>query len=358
MRAFVIEELGRFGVRDDVETLDCGPDEIRVAIKAAGVCRTDLSATNGKWPTKLPLVAGHEGSGVIVEVGSNVTERRVGQHVMIDSPACGQCYLCTHGAPTLCEKRDLSGSGVRFRLGDGTPVQSMIGRGTWSEELIVHWTAGIVMPDGIPFEISSIIGCAVRTGTGQVINVARPEVGASTLFFGGGGIGACAVMGAQLSGCGVIAVVEPAEPKHEALRSFGATHVITPDQVPDAVRELTDGRGFDYVFENVGRPETIRAAWDATRIHGTVVVTGLGGTEGRVEFDLNELSVHAKTLIGNVGGDCLPQRDPARFADLYRLGKLDLDRLITSRITLDDLPTALEALDSDPHVLRQVALLD
>lgn len=357
MRAFVIEGLNEFRVRDDVETLALGPQEVRVQIKAAGVCRTDQSATNGKWPTVLPCVAGHEGAGIIVEIGSQVDDRTVGQHVILDSPACGDCYQCTHGTPQFCEKRDLSGTGVRFQLSDGTALRSMIGRGTWSEELIVHHTAAIVIPDAVPFEVASVIGCAVRTGTGQVINVARPEAGSSSIFFGGGGIGACAVMGAKLSGCGVIVAVEPSEAKHAALKHFGATHVITPDQVGDAVRDLTAGRGFDYSFENVGYPQTLRAAWDAARIAGTVVITGLGGTQGRIEFDLNELSVQGKHLIGNVGGSCLPNRDPARFCDLYLLGKLDLDSLITSRITLDDLPQALTNLDDDPTVLRQVVLL-
>ncbi|NKQ56184.1 zinc-binding dehydrogenase [Amycolatopsis sp. K13G38] len=358
MRAFVIEEFGRHGVRDDVETLELGPRDVRVQIKAAGVCRTDLSATNGKWPTALPLVAGHEGAGIIVEVGEQVTDRQVGQHVMIDSPACGQCYLCTHGSPQFCERRDLSGSQVRFKLADGTGVHSMIGRGTWSEEIVVDASAAIVLPKAVPFDVASVIGCAVRTGTGQVINVAKPEAGSSAIFFGGGGIGACAIMGAKLAGCGTIVAVDPATPKHESLLHFGATHAITPDEVQDAIHNLTDGRGFDYSFENVGRPETLRAAWDAARTAGTVVITGLGGTQGRVEFDLNELSVHGKTLRGNVGGNCLPQRDPALFAELYLLGKLDLDSVITNRLKVDEFPDALKALDEDPTILRQVVEFD
>ncbi len=354
MRAFVIEQIDRYAVRDDVETADLGPFDVRVAMRAAGVCRTDHSAVNGKWPTALPCVNGHEGAGVIVEVGDQVRDRTPGQHVILGSPYCGVCYFCTHGSPWFCVDKDQGGTRPKFRLSDGTPVYSMVGKGTWAEELVVAASGVTPIPKAVPFAVASIIGCAVMTGVGQVINVARPEPGSSAIFFGGGGIGSCALMGARLSGCGTIVAVDPAEPKHEALRRFGATHVITPDQVPDVVQELTDGRGFDYSFENVGRPETLRAAWDSARKGGTVVITGLGGTKGRVEFDLNELSVLGKHLIGNMAGGVLSPRDFPRYCELYLQGKLDLDALITRRGTIDDLPTYLGALDTDPTIQRQV----
>lgn len=354
MRAFVIEGIDRFQIRDDVETMPLGPLDVKVKMKAAGVCRTDLSAVNGKWPTGMPCVAGHEGAGIIIEIGTHVQDRHVGQHVLMGHPQCGQCYCCSHGAPWFCEKKDLTGARPKFRLPDDTPVMSMVGKGTWAEEVVLSANAAIPIPEEVPFEIASLMACAVMTGTGQVINVARPEAGSSTILFGGGGIGACAVMGARLSGCGLIVVVEPSEPKHEALRRFGATHVITPQQIPEAITELTQGRGFDYSFENVGYAETLRAAWDAARVDGTVIVTGLGGTQGKVAFDLNELSLHGKHLIGNVAGGLVTARDFARYCELYLLGKLDLDSLITSRGTLDDLPDFLAALDTDPTVLRQV----
>ena len=357
MRAFVIEEVGRYGLREDVLSAPVGPKDVKVKMHAAGVCRTDLSAATGKWPTALPCVQGHEGAGVIVEVGSEVTDREVGQHVVLGKRLCGQCYYCTHDAPWFCVLSDLGGSAARFRFPDGTPVMSMVGKGTWAEEVVCEAGVAAVVPDEVPFEVAALIGCAVMTGTGQVINVAKPEAGSSAIFFGGGGIGACAVMGAKLAGVGQIVVVEPATPKHAALRHFGATHVITPEQVGDAIATLTDGRGFDYSFENVGRPETLRAAWDAARLAGTVVVTGLGGTQGTVGFDLNELSVQGKHLIGNMAGGLVAPRDYARYAELYLLGKLDLDALITSRGTLDDLPGFLDALDSDPTVLRQVVTI-
>ena len=354
MRAFVIEAIDQYTIRDDVHTAELGPRDVRVQMKAAGVCRTDHSAINGKWPTKLPCVNGHEGAGIITEVGAGVRDREVGQHVVIGAPYCGVCYYCTHGSPWFCIHKDQGGENAKFLLRDGTPVYSMVGKGTWSEEMVVSAWGVTPIPDAVPFEVAALIGCAVMTGTGQVINVARPEAGSSAIIFGGGGIGSCTLMGARLTGCGPIVAVDPARPKHEAHRHFGATHVIVPEQVPDAIAELTSGRGFDYSFENVGRPETLRAAWDATRKGGTVVVTGLGGTEGRVEFDLNELAVLGKQLIGNMSGGLLAPRDYPRYAQLYLLGRLDLDSLISRRGSIDDLPRFLSALDEDPTIQRQV----
>lgn len=354
MRAYVIEALDMCAIRDDVEVLALGPLDVKISIKAAGVCRSDLSVQTGKVPTGIPCVNGHEGAGIITEVGAEVRNRHVGQRVLIGQAQCGECYYCSHQAPWFCETKDKAGVKAKFRLADGTLLGSHVGKGTWAEEILMPSNATVPIPDGVPYDIASLIGCAVITGTGQVLNLARPEAGSSAIFFGGGGIGACAVMGAKLVGCGQIVVVEPARPKHEALRRFGATHVITPSEVPDAIAELTAGRGFDYSFENVGRPETVRAAWDAARRDGTVVITGLGGAKGTVEFDLNELARHGKRLLGNVGGGAVASRDYARYCELYLLGKLDLDALITSRGTLDDLPGFLAALDDDPTVLRQV----
>jgi S-(hydroxymethyl)glutathione dehydrogenase / alcohol dehydrogenase len=354
MRAFVIDAPNSYRIRDDVETVALGPHDVRVRLAAAGICRTDHSALNGKWPTGLPCVNGHEGAGIITEVGAAVPDREIGQHVILGPPSCGRCYYCVRELTIFCIDNDRSGSKPRFQLADGTPLYAHVGRGTWAEELVVHARAAVVIPDSVPLDVASVIGCAVMTGVGQVINVARPEPGSSAILFGGGGVGACAIMGARLAGCGIIVAVEPATAKHAALKRFGATHVVLPDQVGEAKADLTAGRGFDYAFENVGRLESLRAAWDAARPGGTVVVTGLGGTGSRIDFNMNELSFFARHLIGNVGGGVVPARDFPRYCELYELGKLDLDSLITARISLDQIPDALEALDNDPGVMRQV----
>ena len=174
----------------------------------------------------------------------------------------------------------------------------MVGKGTWAEELVVPKEMAVVVPEAVPFDVASLVGCAVASGVGQVLNVGRPEAGASVLVLGGGGIGACTVMGAALAGCDPIVVVDPVRSKHDSLLRFGATHAIVPAELPIVRSEVTAGRGFDMAFENVGRAETIRSAVDATRLGGTVVFTGLGGTRDRVSFDLSELSAPGGTSWG------------------------------------------------------------
>lgn len=202
------------------------------------------------------------------------------------------------GAPWSCVTKDLGSAQPRFRLGDGTPVSAMVGKGTWAEELVVPKEMAVVVPEAVPFDVASLVGCAVASGVGQVLNVGRPEAGASVLVLGGGGIGACTVMGAALAGCDPIVVVDPVRSKHDSLLRFGATHAIVPAELPIVRSEVTAGRGFDMAFENVGRAETIRSAVDATRLGGTVVFTGLGGTRDRVSFDLSELSAPGGTSWG------------------------------------------------------------
>jgi S-(hydroxymethyl)glutathione dehydrogenase/alcohol dehydrogenase len=354
VKAFVVEAPGTFGVRDDVQTLPMGPGDVRVKMRAAGICRTDLSVIHGDWPTAMPCVDGHEGAGIVVEVGDDVNGPVVGNHVVIGARMCGRCYYCVRGAPWYCVTKDLGSAQPRFRLADGTPLSAMVGKGTWAEELVVPQDMAVVIAEDVPLQVASLIGCAVATGVGQVLNVGRPEAGSSALILGGGGIGACTVMGAALAGCTPIVVVDPATSKHETLLGLGASHAVRPEDLPGAVAELTAGRGFDAAFENVGRPETIRAAVDATRVGGTVVFTGLGGRSGTVTFDLNELSAGGRHLIGNFSGGLVPPRDLPRYCELYSRGFLALDTLISRRLVLDDLPRALRALEDEPGLLRQV----
>ena len=354
MRAFVVEAPGRYAVRDDVEPFPVGPNDVRIQMKSAGICRTDLSVITGAWPIAMPCVDGHEGAGVVVEVGADVVVPEVGQHVVVAAPMCGRCYFCVRAVPWFCVTKDLGSAEPRFRLGDGTFVSAMVGKGTWATEIVVPKDMAVVVPDEVPFEVACLVGCAVGTGVGQVLNVGRPEAGSSVLVLGGGGIGACTVMGAVLAGCGPIVVVDPSRQKHETLVGFGATHAIVPEELAGLSARLTAGRGFDLAFENVGLASTIRCAVDATRLGGTVVFTGLGGAEGRVSFDLNELSARGRHLVGSFGGGLVPPRDLPRYCELYLRGRLPLDDLISRRLGFDDIPLALRALDEEPGLMRQV----
>lgn len=358
MQAVVVEELGSVKVRDDVEPAPLGSDEVRVRMRASGICRTDLSASNGVWPTKLPVILGHEGAGEIAAVGSEVKGVVEGSRVILANlRGCGHCYFCVRSQPYLCGHDNQKGAAKHNFLVSGQPAWGMVGLGAWAQEVVLP--SKNVVPfvgDDVPWEIASLINCAVMTGVGAVINTAKVEPGSTVLIVGAGGVGAAAVQGARLAGAGQIVVSDPVTSKFERLRHFGATHTVTPEELADAKQDLTRGIGFDYVFENVGRSETMRTAWDAARIGGTVVLSGIGSNSTPAPFTLYELTMDAKKLIGSVGGSVVPLRDYQMYLDLWRSGQLDLEGLITKTISLGEAPEAMAALDSGADISRQVVV--
>ena len=209
----------------------------------------------------------------------------------------------------------------------------------------------------VPYELAALVGCGVMTGVGAVINTAKVEPGASVAVIGCGGVGIAAIQGARLSGASMIVGVDPVEAKHDAARRFGATHAVHPDNLAALAAELTGGEGFDYAFEVVGLPQTIRTAWSAARRGGTVVIVGAGRPDHQVEFTPFELLFDGKNLLSSLYGSSDVRRDTARMLNLWRAGRLDLEGMITQRLKLDDIDHALAALGSG-EVIRQVIIYD
>lgn len=360
IRAAVLDADGDFRVRDDVTTKPLLPGSVRVRMMAAGVCQTDKSAITGAWPTKLPAVLGHEGAGVVVEAGSQVEDLTEGDHVVLARlRGCGHCRMCLRDQPFLCLSNATTDGGDRGGfVVDGQDGFGIVGLGTWAEELTVPARNVVRVDPDVPFEIASLVGCAVQTGVGAVIRTADVRAGASVLIIGGGGIGSASVLGAVLAGAAVIAVVEPSEQKHQALHALGADHVVTPTALPELLAHVTGGEGFDYVFESVGRPATIRSAWDAARRGGTVVLSGIGHSSEQIAFNPHELTMDAKRILGSVGGSVHSARDLPLYIDLWRAGRLALDKLIGVRLVLDDVVGAVERLGGATDGPRQVISFD
>lgn len=356
MKAAVLHEVGesKLDLRDDVTTIDVGPGDVRVAIKATGVCHSDLSAMNGTLPSRFPLVLGHEGAGEIVEVGPSVTDVAVGDHVILCwSPQCGECRNCVNGQPQLCMHFVMrSFTEPRFVMG-GEPCFGMAGAGTFAEQVVIPSAGAIKVGTDIPFDIASLIGCGVMTGVGAAINAAKVEPGSSVLVIGCGGVGISAIQGARICGAATIVAVDMVDRKLEWAKQFGATHAVKPDDVPALVQELTAGEGFDYCFEVVGRSSTIRSAYDWTRRGGTTVVVGVGRMDDLVSFNAFEIFYAEKTLKGTYYGSANIRRDFPRLLNLWRAGQLDLDGMITRRIGLADVNDAFVAMEAG-EVIRQV----
>ncbi|MEV4174452.1 Zn-dependent alcohol dehydrogenase [Nonomuraea sp. NPDC049709] len=362
MRAAILHAVGndKLDIRDDVTLAPVGPTDVRVRIRATGVCHSDLSAMSGVLPQPVPLVPGHEGAGEVVEVGEHVSSVKPGDHVVISwRPACQECDPCVGGQPYLCMKYVIeSFSKGNFRLGgDDATVFGMAGCGTWAEEIIVPWQGAIKIDDDVPWEAAALIGCGITTGVGAAINTAKVRPGSTVAVIGCGGVGLSVIQGARVSGARTILAVDPLESKHELARKVGATHAVTPEQVPEALNELTGGGGFDYGFEVVGKSATIQSAWQITRAGGDVIVVGAGAMDDMVSISAFSLLFEGKNLLSSLYGEADVRHDFPYFAKLHKTGLLDLESMISSRIRLGDLNDAVAALRGG-EVLRQIVLMD
>jgi S-(hydroxymethyl)glutathione dehydrogenase/alcohol dehydrogenase len=356
MRAAILRTIGdeKLEIVDDLEVLPPGPTDVTIKVEATGVCHSDLHAMNGALGQPAPFVPGHEGAGVITEVGSAVTGLAVGDHVIVAwSPPCGRCVNCVdRRSPHLCIMIMFAIAATpRFHQG-GADVYGMAGTGTFAERLTVPQEAAIKIDDDIPFEIASLIGCGVSTGVGAAINTAKVRPGSSVVVFGCGGVGIAAVQGARVAGAGIIVAVDLVDSKLETAKRFGATHACKPDDLAALQGQLT-GDGFDYAFEAIGLPQTMRAAYDAVRRGGTACVIGVGAMDKSVSFNAFELFFSEKTFLGSYYGSVDVRSDFHRLLRLWKAGQLDLDGMISKRMKLDEIDDAFTAMKSG-EVIRTV----
>ncbi len=347
MRAAVLRNTGdeKLDVTEGIEVLDPGPGEVTIKIEATGVCHSDLSAMTGLIPQSTPAVLGHEGAGMISAVGEDVTSVTVGDHVIVAwSPPCGHCVNCTaRKSPHLCTEIQF-GTGMMPRFTEGgTPVAGMAGAGTFAEYTTMPAEAAIKIADDVPFEIASLIGCGVTTGVGAAINTVKVTPGSSVVVFGCGGVGIAAIQGARIAGAAEIVAVDLVDSKLEQAKSFGATHACKPDELDALKAELT-GDGFDYAFEAIGLPATMRAAFDAVRRGGTACIIGVGAMDKEVSFNAFELFFAEKSLQGSYYGSADVRSDFTRLIKLWRAGQLDLEGMITRRIGIEDINEALDTM--------------
>ena len=356
MKAAVLHQVGdtKLEVRDDVQPIPTPADSVRVKIHATGVCHSDLHAMTGMVPQTMPAVLGHEGAGEIVEVGANVTDIAVGDHVIVNwLPSCGACKTCLQGKPYLCMVYVMkSFTEANFTAGD-SPYFGMAGTGTFAEEVVLPRAGVVKIPNDVPYDVASLIGCGVMTGVGSVINTAKVKPGSTVLVIGCGGVGTSVIQGARIAGASFIVAVDMLDKKLEWAKQFGATHAVKPDDLPAVMGELTEWGGFDYTFDVVARSSTIRQAYDNTARGGTMTIVGVGAATDMAQFSAFELLFSDRTILGSVYGSGHPARDFPRLIALWKAGRLDLEGMITRRIGIDDINDAFDTMQSG-EVIRQV----
>ncbi|MFF5172988.1 alcohol dehydrogenase catalytic domain-containing protein [Micromonospora sp. NPDC000089] len=344
MRALVARAAGAPPRVERVRLPAPGPGQLRVRIRAAGVCHSDLSMLNGALDPAYPVVLGHEAAGVVAEAGPGARVPVGAQVVLNWSPACRRCWFCRQGEPWLCAANTAS-TVPRGETADGAPLHVALGLGAFAEEVVVPETAVVPLPVELPPERAALLGCAVLTGTGAVRNTARVAAGESVAVIGLGGVGLSALTAARAAGAGPIIAVDVAEAKRAPALAAGATHfLLADDRLSREVRGLTDGRGVDHAFECVGRAATIRAAWRSTRRGGAVTVVGMGGRDDVLELSALEIFHSARTLRSSMYGSSDPDREVPVLARQVADGSLDLDPLISGLVGLDEAPAAFGRL--------------
>lgn len=364
-RAAVLDQVGG---PLTIQTLDMAPlahGDVLVRIRASGLCHTDLEVIQGALPYPMPIVLGHEGAGVVEAVGAGVTQVRPGDHVICSwNPHCGQCFYCERDQPILCEPFArhqplglLLDGGSRMTRG-GQRVHHYSITSTHSQYTVVPESGAVRVPPEIPFDRACLIGCGVMTGVGAVARKARVPAGSAVVVIGCGAVGLNVIQGARLVGAGRIIAVDRGEEKLARARRFGATDTIdaVEEDVLEAVRQRTAGRGGDHVFEAAGAGAAFRLAVEAARPGGEVIWLGKVAANEEVTFRWGSL-MGERRLVRSSYGDARPHRDFPWLVNEYLGGRLLLDELITRRIRLEEINDGFAGLARGEGI-RTVILFD
>lgn len=372
IRAAVLEHMGTappyaqsrpLAVRT-VELAPPGPDEVLVKIAAAGLCHSDLSVINGDRPRPMPMALGHEAAGVVAALGPGVRDLAVGDHVVVVFvPSCGHCAPCAEGRPALCEPgAAANGAGTllsgerRLADEDGRPLNHHLGCSVFAEYATVSRRSLVKVDPEVPLDEAALFGCAVLTGVGAVVNTARLQAGQSAAVVGLGGVGLAAVLGAVAAGARQVVAVDLSDAKLAEARRLGATHTVNAGAADAAeqVRALSQG-GVEFAFEFAGAVRALELAYRVTRRGGTTVTAGLPPPTAAWALPPFGLVAEERTLKGSYIGTCVPSRDIPRYIALYRQGRLPVDRLLSGRLTLDEINEGFDRLHSGEAV-RQVVV--
>jgi alcohol dehydrogenase len=369
IRAAVLDRMGAeppYAVSKPlrIETIDLDPPgrgELLVKIAAAGLCHSDLSVINGDRPRPMPMALGHEAACVVEALGEDVTDLAVGDHVvMVFMPSCGHCVPCAEGRPALCEPGAAANgagtllSGKRRLHYDGAHVNHHLGVSAFADYAVMSRRSVVKVDKDLPLDEAALFGCAVLTGVGAVVNTARLQPGQSAEVIGLGGVGLSSVLGAIASGARQVVAIDLSDDKLGLARQLGASHTVNARDADAAeqVRELTGG-GVDFAFEMAGAVRAMELAYKITRRGGTTITAGLPPPGAALPVPLVQLVAEERTLKGSYIGTCVPTRDIPRYVALYRAGRLPVDRLMSGKLTLDEINEGFDRLHEGKAV-RQV----
>lgn len=348
MKAAVLRETrGSLSV-EHVELLDLAPGRVLVKTHASPFCSTDVKNSRGEIPKIPPTILGHASLGEVIEVGEGVTAVQPGQRVVVPgTPECSTCYYCGIGRPDQCsELFDLGGVYPDIaRTADGKLVNCAGCVGGYAEYMSVSVNQTFPIESDLPSDVLSMLGCGITTGVGSLINVAKLAPQQSIVIIGAGHVGLWAVQAARMLNAAPIIAIEPHDERRKLAAELGADYTATPEQAADLVRELTQGRGADVVFEAAGPPEAQTLAVEVSRRAATVVLSGVKHSETTVPLNQPLISLQSRQIISTQNGGCLMRRDLPRYTRLLEKGLLDPGPILTRRYAVEEINTALARSD-------------
>lgn len=340
----------------ELELADPGPDELLVRVEAAGVCHSDLSVVDGNRPRPVPMLLGHEAAGIVEEVGAAASADgfAVGDRVvMAFLPRCGECEGCRTGGVMPCTPGStanaagtLFGGGIRLSR-DGEAVHHHLGVSGFATHAVVDRRSAVVVGSDVPPEVAAVLGCAVLTGGGAIVNAGAAKPGDDIIVVGLGGVGMAALLVAVSLGYGRVIGVDAMPEKLDRARELGATMAYTPDEA------VVAGARAPLVVEAAGHPRAFETAFALTAPGGRTVTVGLPASDARSSISPLTITAEARTIIGSYLGSAIPSRDIPRYADLWRRGRLPVEALISAEVGLDDINEAMDTL-ADGRAIRQV----
>lgn len=348
---------------ENIELDPPGFGEVLVKVKAAGLCHSDLSVVKGKRPRAMPMVLGHEGSGVVEKIGEGVKNLEVGDHVVfVFVASCGSCIACKEGRPALCDPAlDAAGKGTllsgqkRMKL-NGEYINHMVGVSCFSEYTVVSTNSLVKVEKQLPLDEAALFGCAVITGAGAVFNTAKIRVGSTVAVVGLGGTGLAAIMGAKAAGASKIIGIDILQEKMDFAKQLGAQQVFNAEDssVVEKVKNFI-ANGVDYSFECVGSEKSMELAYKILKRGGTAVSSGLSHPDKSFSIPHVDMVAGEKTIKGSFLGSCVPDRDIPAYIDLYNSGNMPVDRLMSDHIDLEEINEGFEKLSAGTTV-RQVIM--
>jgi S-(hydroxymethyl)glutathione dehydrogenase / alcohol dehydrogenase len=363
MRAAILKPgESKLHVVNDIAVRDPKPGEVRVRVAYCGLCHSDLSIIRSA-SANVPVVLGHEAAGTVDAVGAGVTQVAPGDLVVLTTkPSCGRCYWCAKGHPTVCVNNQNTGlstplpDGTSGMTQEGREIHRGVGVAGFSEMVLTTVDSLAKVDAGTPLDIAAVLGCAVRTGVGAVINTAQVQAGDSVLVMGLGGVGQSVVMGAKLASAAVIIVSDPVPARRAAAIEFGADVAVDPlhESVVDIARRETSGRGVDFAFDAVGSSALIQTGFDAIGPAGAVVLVGVGKDQ-TYPLPIRSMVVNEKRVLGSLIGTSLVHRDVPRLLSLWRAGRLDLERLITARRPIEEINEGFDDMSNGVGVRTVVS---